>query len=1252
MEMCDLSENIVKKFNHVLNILSEGSTNNLDCTKWLKIVHQHIRLLNRALKNCDTVGTRKKIHTSIGHLKRIKVLLKSKILHIGRGLGGGAKINRSHRVRWEDIISAFSNRIRSGVIVNLKHKDVLQFMKDSYFLFKNRISRILKSHPTIKVNTVFCGEFIKQNVDKEILEFKYMNTKNAIIDVSTDLSTWFQQNVTDEILNKLEEFQEKDSGWALNKIINLEVNINKLEMGNGGSSYISLPKNIAMKHACINVKNNDDACFAWAIVSAIHPANTHSDRLSSYPHYSSVLNLDNITFPITLQQVAKFEKQNNISVNVYALKLYRDNFTVTPARVTKTKLERHVNLLMIQNKYFNEKYNDEIHDDNDDDDDIKYHFCWIKDLSKLVSSQLSKYKGKLWICDICLNYFNNEKKFNLHSIDCSEINKCKVSFPKESKISFKNFNYKEPIPFVIYSDFEAILEPFADNCHHTHTSKYQKHIPFSVGYYFKCHYDDRLSYYRSCRSANCVEWFVTELENISKFIESKFQTIVPMEISEIQQHEFTISTHCHICEKPYTDGDKKVRDHCHFSGRYRGPAHESCNLNYKKKFMVPIVYHNLAYDSHFLIGNLAKMSNGGHINLLPINKEKYISFTKSIKDSPVKFRFIDSFRFMASSLDKLSSYLDTDQLKTLKKEFQNLSPEKFELLKRKGVFPYDYIDTWSKLDEPQLPTKEHFYNKLNDCNITDNEYEHAENVWNSFNCQNLGEYSDLYLKTDVLLLTDVFENFREQCLLTDKLDPVHLCTLAGYTWNAMLKYTKVELELISDIDILMFIERGIRGGVSQCSTRCAEANNKYMHNYDGSKRSSYLFYYDINNLYGWAMCQCLPYKNIKWVENFDNLDVSDISDDSEVGYILEVDLEYPEHLHDKHSDLPLCPSHFVPPGSKFKKLATTLHNKSRYVIHYRNLKQVLALGVILKKIHRVLQFDQAPWLKPYIDLNTQLRSQAKNEFEKNFFKLRNNAVFGKTMENVRKHRIVKLVNKWDGRYGAKNYISSPQFHSRAIFDNNLIAIELNKAEIIFNKPIYIGMAILDISKTCVYDFHYNFMMRKFNETQCKMLYTDTDSLIYQLYCEDAYEEVMKQNLSKFDTSDYPPNNRYNMPLVNKKVVGLMKDECNGQIMTHFIGLRSKMYTYKIEGKKDDVKKSKGVKSSVIKNSISFKDYKNCLINQKILYETQRTIQSKLHNIYSVEQTKIALSPFDDKRYLIGGSVNTLPWGHYSLINNM
>ena len=332
-------------------------------------------------------------------------------------------------------------------------------------------------------------------------------------------------------------------------------------------------------------------------------------------------------------------------------------------------------------------------------------------------------------------------------------------------------------------------------------------------------------------------------------------------------------------------------------------------------------------------------------------------------------------------------------------------------------------------------------------------------------------------------------------------------------------------------------------------------------------------------------------------------------------------------------------------NGKVPKLVTTLLDKEKYVTHYQNLKLYLSLGLKIKKIHRVLEFDQSAWLKEYIDYNTEMRKNAKNSFEKDFFKLMNNSVFGKTMENLRKRVNIELVTneKRLNKLSAK-----PTYVSSKIFNENLVAVHTKKKRLLLDKPSYVGMCILDLSKTKMYDFHYNYIKKKYPDSQ--LLFTDTDSLFYQIKSEkDIYEEFWVDR-HLFDNSDYPKSSKY-FSDENKKVIGKFKDEAAGKPILEFVGLKCKMYSYLLgdgggsPGPPQEHKKAKGVKKNVVKKEIKHRDFLDVLFNTKTMHHRMNTIRSELHQINSYHLNKVSLSPYDDKRYILDDGITSLSYGN-------
>ena len=670
--------------------------------------------------------------------------------------------------------------------------------------------------------------------------------------------------------------------------------------------------------------------------------------------------------------------------------------------------------------------------------------------------------------------------------------------------------------------------------------------------------------------------------------------------------------------------------------------------------------HNLTgYDSHLFVKRLADTQ--GNVSCIPRNEEKYITFTKMVlvdtkkkEDKKVNIysnlKFIDTNNFMQTSLEKLVKNMDKKDFRHTLKYFDG---EKLNLMLRKGIYPYEYMTDASKLAETELPAKENFRSTLNSgkilgsgkdmepSEISGDDYTHAQNVFKILECKNLAEYTELYCKSDVLLLADVWEAFVNVCLEKYKLDPSHYITAPSLFNDAMLKMMGVKLELLTDNEMYLFYEKGIRGGISTVMNRYAKANNPYMDDYDPNVPTSYIQYLDANNLYGWAMSQSLPVGKFEWLTEKE-IKSHEKFPESIRGCTLEVDLEYPVELHDEHNEYPLAPEGVKVNGTK--KLIPHLGNRKNYVVHHEALRQLVKYGLRITKIHRGIKYRESNFLSRYITSNTRSRTAAKNQFEKDFYKLANNSVFGKTMENVRERSKIRIVNGLEPDK-LLAYIAKPNYKGAFQFEeSNLVSVNMGESTVMLNKPVYLGQSILDLSKTLMYDFHYDYVKPKYGDN-ARLLFTDTDSLCYEIKTEDFYKDIADDVPAKFDTSNYPKDH----PIAgyNERVIGMMKDEAEGRIITEFVGLRSKLYAYKTQGSGEN-KKCKGVKKVVVKNCISLENYKECLFNDKLHCAMFNTFRSRKHEITTDRVTKIALSANDDKRLPIPNDpkYGTMAIGHW------
>ena len=1148
---------------------------------------------------------------------------------------------KEHNQGLEKVKSALEDFAKKYLIKGEPGITPLEFFENR----KTTIKNFLRNYRNIKVKFVLVCMMEKKVEGGKKLEFEvqdkaYFHSVTYINLVSTDVKDLLGKIIRG-IIEKINIYQQNGSGWYFKEVIQLEIHTVEFKPLKG-SFYIPLPDWIMRKKAIVSIRNKDSKCFLWSILRYLHPREKNDSRLKDLEQYEHEIKIPKgFTFPVKIRDITKFENANPKlpGINVFSV---TTNKKFYPLRMALRDSQKSIDLFLYE-------------------ENGKYHYSLIKNFSRLFRSQItSRTNEPLHICKRCFSGFTKDTLLQNHIFYCSSKDSVYVKMPKkeDSILKYKNFERQFPLPFVAYADFECFTKPMSSCCPNPEDSynyNYQKHEPSGFCIFIKGVVGKRIkpiSYTKKEEDEDIAKIFVEKISEATRGIYNDFyRRRKPLKLTQDEQKSFGQAKFCHICNKELLKD--KVRDHCHFTGQYRGAAHNSCNLQCRKPFTLPVIFHNLqAYDAHLFIKQLASLP--GKLKCIPSTEEKYISFSKKVKVDeymskkfdkmmPIYFeiRFIDSYKFLQTSLANLVSNLQKDDFYNTKREFK----KNVDLLTRKGVYPYDYVSSLKKLSETQLPSKEEFYSKLNDENISEDDYQHAINVWNTFNCKTIRDYHDLYLKSDVLLLADVFENFRKTCMEHYNLDPAHYFTSPGLAWDACLKETGQQLQLLVDYDMLLMFERGIRGGITHISKRYAEANNKYMKNYNPEKPSSYIQYLDANNLYGWAMSQPLPTHGFKWMKNLTKEKVLRILEEDEQGgfggtrspqgYIFDVDLLYPNHLWEKHNDYPLAPEPIKVDG--VEKLISHLKPKKNYVIHYKNLKQYLNMGLKLEAVNRALSFKQSPWMEPYIRKNTELRKAADNSFEKDFFKLMNNSVFGKTIENIRKRQNIFLV---DNRKTALNLSKRPNFERVTIFDKNLIAAHMKKTEIYFNKPVYVGQAILDLSKTLMFDFHYNYIKPKYGK-KAELLFTDTDSLMYQIKTEDFYKDISADIKTKFDTSDYPKDHPSGILTgENKKVIGMFKDEVAGKQITHFIGLRPKLYSFKIEEGKN-VKKCKGIKKSVVSKGITFEHYFDCLFTGDKQMRSMKIIQSKNHDIYSKEVNKIALSCEDNKRKVLEDKIHTL-----------
>ena len=695
-----------------------------------------------------------------------------------------------------------------------------------------------------------------------------------------DTLNYLLNQFIDQVKGDIEAWSQQGSGWVIDEILEAYINVAQYRPLRGGS-YMDLPKKLKNKKAILNIQNRDNQCLRWALRAALFTPRGDMRRTSSYPTEDG-LDFTGIDFPTPVSQIDWLERQNpNLAINVFGWQnesvivhmlsekggeISRINLMITKQgeNTHYSRVKRLTALLYDQNRHNESK-----------------HFC---------ERCLHGYKTR----DL-LERHKPECKGLLKSPTRTEM-------PKEgqNKMAFKNHYKQMKAPYVVYADFECVLIKI-DTCEpdnkRSFTVKTEKHEPCGFSY-LVVRSDGQTFGPFTYRREDAVFVFLTYLQNHEREMREDMANKRPLVMTNENWQKYRNATECYICNKSlikdlycdsmavydpdsekyccqshrrcyhqaaknkYVPCDRRkpkdeidqwtannqetclfcadpllvpnfkdsVRDHDHMTGKYRGAAHNECNFKPKlnpKTAPIPIFFHNLTgYDGHLLMQAMARVQ--GEIKCIPTNTEKYISFSLG------NLRFVDSVNFLMSSLDKLVKGSEEFPIMHSIVAEEN----KRRLLLKKGIYPYEYKDSFERFGETKIPEKEKFYCSLSGKGITDEEYAHAKEVWATFGCQNLGDYHNLYVATDALLLADVYENFRKVCQDKYGLDPAHYYSAPGLSWDALLKKTGVELDLLTDLDMHLFIETGMRGGISMVSKRYAKANNPLVEGYNPAEQQT------------------------------------------------------------------------------------------------------------------------------------------------------------------------------------------------------------------------------------------------------------------------------------------------------------------------------------------------------------------------------------------------------------------------------
>jgi hypothetical protein len=1159
----------------------------------------------------------------------------------------------------------------------------------------------------------------------------YISLPAQILDTE---ETWESTKLALE--RKLDEWTRYHTGATLKSVLHLDAILVRYDsvrhyIGRGGDDNTLLPMALRHQNGIVNVRNGtiNNHCFLYAILAQLHYDEITPDtrfRVSVYKRWEGELQVNGIEFPFKVKDAAKFERANpHLALNILQWsEKYPFPRILRPA--PKSSLSdaciRIVNILLLldTNHYVAITNLDRVLNSRRslDHSHTAYHCprCLKPFTTKILRSahqcsdnvqnfempQKKEYKFNSW-----------HKTESPAYIIYADI-ECLLEKP-DAPATTNSASTSSSVPLQIHTPIAVAYflvpskELGATTC-----------LPPE---------------YHEFVGENCMAEFLCSLESTAKRVFQWNETHARTAMKSLTPEEktqFEETSACYICKKEIADADQKCRDHSHLTGQYRGVACGDCNRRKQyHRVKLTVVMHNFKnYDVHHVCRMGLSAMKHWKVSVIPITFEKYLmlqanfaltpsphsssSSSSSLSEKQKKKKkkhhygsltFIDSYQFLTSSLAKLVAICPNMSYT------QSLTYLSDSVKLGKGVFPYDYFSNTAVLEETSLPKREAFFDVLEERHLSEGDYARALLAWEEGKCTTLRDYLLLYLRLDVYQICDVFENFRHLSIREDGLDPVHYFSTPGLAWDACFQRTGVEIDLLLQEDQYQFFEKGCRGGMTFVNKHrvCRNspediANTQWP--YNPNLPHVELLYVDVNNLYGHALTKPLPKCDFRWEEDgeavlrFIKNKVMQESDSTwwereERGYVLEVDIVIPDALHDALDDLPLAPERVAPCSefltdwmhqqwarvqsssssspTKFRsteKLLLTHVPKKNYVIHFALLQYFLRLGAEVSTVHRCMSFQQERIFQSFIDFNSKKRAESDNEFEKDYYKLKNNSLYGKTVEDVRKRRDIRLCN---GEEKLVRYTSKATFYAARKFATGVVGVQLLKETILLNKPVYIGMSVLDISKLEMYELRYTHLKMYANlfGGDIHVVGGDTDSLILEVVNINLETQLLPQMVRDelLDTSNYDRSHILYSEKCKARL-GCIKDESKGRAYAEILLVRAKCYSIlfltDVASSSSPLvghKRCKGIQRSVVATKIAHSDYvtvyESSLPSSSTDHEitfspppptkdvTVRRFGCHLHQVKTVKERKRALVMFDDKRGWVSANCS-MAYGHFKL----